>query len=124
VRDLAHKLYPAPTPFHSAARAGGIQTKKGTTEPLTAGCGARQVSEALTRALARAVELLSLFDDRAAVVSVARLLDAECARLRRLEPEAAPAPDVTREGGESCTTPAVPTAFATPRLPTPTSRRG
>jgi len=119
VRDLAHKLYPPPPPFHSAARAGGVHPKA-----ETAGREARRGSESLTRALARTIEMLSLFDDRATVVAVARLLDAECARLRRLEAEAAAAPPVKREGGESCTTRAVPTAFATPRLPTPTSRRG
>src|SRR5947209_9167730 len=99
VRDLAHKLYPPTRPFHSAGGAGGAHP----TEPA-GGHGVRQVSEALTQALARAIELLSLFDDRATVTSVARLLDAERARVRRLEDEAAHAPRFTREGGESCTT--------------------
>src|SRR5947209_10704397 len=119
VRDLAHKLCPPPPSFRSAARAGGAYPNE-----ATAGHEARRGSETLTRALARTIEMLSLFDDRATVVAVARLLDAECARLRRLEAEAAAAPPVMREGEESCTTRAVPTAFATPRLPTPTSRRG
>jgi len=119
VRDLAHKLYPPTRPFHSAGGAGGAHP----TEPA-GGHGVRQVSEALTEALARAIELLSLFDDRATVTSVARLLDAERARLRRLEDEAAHAPRFTREGGESCTTRADHKAFATPPLTTTTSRGG
>ncbi len=44
-----------------------------------------RVAEALIRTFARAIELLSLLEDRAAVLRVARLLDAECAHLRRLE---------------------------------------
>lgn len=41
--------------------------------------------EALIQTFSRAIELLSLLEDRAAVLRVARLLDAECARLRSLE---------------------------------------
>lgn len=79
---------------------------------------ARAVSRALLQSFARAIELLSLFEDRAAVLGAARLLDAECARLRRLE-EAAPvhAP----KGGAPCTTPVAHRAFATPKVTTPTS---
>lgn len=116
VRDLAHKLYP-PRPPQRAARAGGAEA----VEPEGGG-GVRQVSEALAQALARAYELLSLFDDRATAASVARLLDAERARLRRLE--GAGEPRVTREGGGSCTTRADHEAFATPPLTTTTSRGG
>jgi hypothetical protein len=119
VRDLAHKLYPPPRQFHSAGRPGGAEA----AEPACGG-GVREVSEALTQALARAFELLSLFDDRATATSVARLLDAERARLRRLEAGGAPVPAVTREGGESCTTRADHKAFATPPLPTTTSSGG
>lgn len=43
------------------------------------------LSEALLQVFARAVELFSAFDDRRAALGVARLLDAECARLRRLQ---------------------------------------
>jgi hypothetical protein len=86
--------------------------------PRRDGEAARAVSRALLQTFARAVELLSLLEDRAAVLSAARLLDAECARLRRLE-EGAPAD--APKGGESCTTPAAHRAFATPTLPTTTS---
>ena len=107
VRDAAHKMYP-PTPVAYSS------------EHLRAACAGR-ISEALGRALSRVVELLSLFDERAALVSVARMLDAECERARRAESAAA-----GREGGlegeEPCTTQAVPTAFVSPRLRTSTSR--
>lgn len=114
VRQLAHKTYPPPRPFYSAESAEGVDAKRLSDS--------KQISGSLLHALARTIEMLSLFDDRTTVASVTRLLDAECARLRRLGAEAAPR--VAREGGESCTTQAVPTAFATPRIPTPTSHRG
>jgi hypothetical protein len=106
VRDLAHKTYPPPRPFHSADHTDGNSANQISV--------AKQISELLLYALARTIELLSLFDDRTTVVSVARLLEAEADAATRF----------TREGGESCTTRAVPTAFATPRLPTPTTHRG
>lgn len=81
----------------------------------------RRISESLSRALSRVVELLSLFDERAALVSVARMLDAECGRARRAESAAAEA-EGGLEGEAPCTTQAVPTAFVGPRLRTSTSR--
>jgi hypothetical protein len=65
-----------------------------------------RISEALPRALSRIAELLSLLDDRATAEGVTRLLDAERERVVE-RPRAAGA-----EGEESCTTQAVPTAFA------------
>ncbi|HEX7317755.1 MAG TPA: hypothetical protein VF297_27885 [Pyrinomonadaceae bacterium] len=114
VREVAHKVYP-PTPASYSS------------EQLRAACARRipaaprLTSEALSRALSRVVELLSLFDERAALVAVARMLDAECGRARRAESAAAEGP-VGLEGEESCTTQAVPTAFVGPRLRTSTSR--
>jgi hypothetical protein len=110
-REVAHDVYSSRSQFHSAAQTGDD--------------GVRRISEALLRALSRAVELLSLFDDRDTLVAVARLLDAECARLRRAGSQQADAARaVADEGGETCTTLTVPTAFATPRLQTPTPPRG
>lgn len=43
------------------------------------------LSEAILKTYGRAIEMFSLLDDRGAAMSVARLLDVECARLRRLE---------------------------------------
>ncbi len=85
---------------------------------------ARRASESLLRALARAGELLSLLEDEEAARRVARLLDAECARLRRLEAAAEEESEDARKGAQVCTTPAAHRAFATPLLPTTTSRHG
>src|SRR5947209_1982302 len=69
-REAAHNANPTPRQTYSSERACGEDAKK--------------ISEALLLALSRAVELLSLFDEREAVVAVARLLDAECSHLRRI----------------------------------------
>ena len=45
----------------------------------------RLLSEAILATYGRAIEVFSLLDDQKAAMSVARLLDTECARLRRLE---------------------------------------
>lgn len=94
--------------IHALASAGEAAHEKAS---VAAGGGGdelrRQISEALLKAYALSVEMLSLFDDRAAVVSASRLLDAECARLGRLE-----AGD-GQEGVETCMTPAARGAFAT-----------
>jgi len=109
--DVAHAIYSTSRPFHSPKQTGGEAAKR--------------ISEALLHAFSRAIELLSRFDDRAAVVGVARLLDAECARLRRLEArDEAATPVRPNEGVGQCTTQAVHTAFATQRLPTTTSTGG
>lgn len=85
----------------------------------------RRTSGAMLRAFARAVELLSLLEDERAARRVARLLDAECARLRRLEAEGADeALGGERKGAAVCTTPAAHRAFARPLLRTTTSGRG
>ncbi|HEX8116107.1 MAG TPA: hypothetical protein VF521_02430 [Pyrinomonadaceae bacterium] len=97
VRRAAHEMYP-PTAAYSP-------------EHLRA-ADPRRISEALTRALSRTVELLSLFEDRAALVAVARMLEGESAVLT----------GNGTEGEETCTTQAVPTAFVGPRLRTYTSR--
>lgn len=75
--------------------------------------GARTLFAALLETYARAVDLLSLLEDERAARRVARLLDAACARLRRIESRqahAAPEPlnetDMTGNvnGDEPCTT--------------------
>lgn len=110
VREAAHKLNPPPPAFHSAEELRAA-------EPARISTDAQRVSETLLATLSRVVELLSLFDDRATLVSVARMLEAECARAGRAES----ARVGVREGEESCTTQAVPTAFVGPRLRTTTS---
>jgi len=44
-----------------------------------------RLSQAILESYGRAIELFLLLDDQSAAMSVARLLDVECARLRRLE---------------------------------------
>ena len=95
------------------------------------GCGARPRVEgvallrtALGDALACVVTLASLFEDDATADAVNTLLD-ESRREVRLESRAdSAARGGSREGGETCTTPAVPTAFVTPNLGTTTSPGG
>ncbi|MBV9927924.1 MAG: hypothetical protein JOZ96_23085 [Acidobacteria bacterium] len=99
VRRAAHKMYPPSPAAYSS-------------EHLRA-ADPRRISEALARALSRAVELLALFEDRSSNAAVARMLEAE---------SAAAAPQGGIEGEETCTTQAVPTAFVSPRLRTYTSR--
>ena len=53
------------------------------------------LSEAILETYGHAIEMFSLLDDRRAAMSVARLLDVECARLRRLEASSA---ENAREG--------------------------
>jgi hypothetical protein len=102
------------------------RTRSELLHALAAGCEVARGGEcmrasgAALAALRSAIELMSLFDDRAAAVAAARLLDAECARLRRLEAEGPHAAQGVVEGAESCTTQAAHTAFATRRPRTPT----
>jgi hypothetical protein len=134
VRELTHKFDTPPRLSRHAGhedegRAGQAEDEgraKKNSDPAQASEATPpgRASESLLRALARAVELLSLFDDGATAAGVARLLEAERTRLRRLEAAGAGAAGAPLRGGESCTTRAAHTAFATPRLPTPTSRRG
>ena len=111
VRETAHKVNPPAPASYSSEQLRAAGARRIPTDP-------RRTSEALSRALSRVVELLSLFDDRATAEGVARLLETERERLgRAVRPRAA-----GREGEEPCTTQAVPTAFVNPRLRTSTSR--
>jgi hypothetical protein len=107
--ELIHSLAGACEVAHDFhARAGGVHPDAHAAVDVRV-----QISEAMLRALARAIELMSLFDDRGAVVSAARLLDAECARAGRLGRGASHAQPGAKEGAEQCTTRAAHTAFAT-----------
>lgn len=61
-----------------------------TTPDVTA---ARHLSVGLLKFYGQAINLLSLLEDETAAMSTARLLDAECARLRRLEAESSTSPE-------------------------------
>ncbi|HEV2913471.1 MAG TPA: hypothetical protein VGX92_09330 [Pyrinomonadaceae bacterium] len=84
---------------------------------------ARHRSVAILRFYGCAVNLLSLLEDEGAALAVARLLDAECARLRRLE---AVGPNIWAEhsagGGEECTPHARRLAFTGPSQTSPLTR--
>ena len=55
------------------------------TTALTETLAARRLSVALLRVYGNAFDLLSLLEDESAAMSIARLLNSECARLRHLE---------------------------------------
>ncbi|MDT5269028.1 MAG: hypothetical protein QOH49_1214 [Acidobacteriota bacterium] len=113
VREAAHRMYPPAPASYSSEQLRAAGARRIPADP-------RLTSEVLSRALSRVVELLSLFDERAELVSVARMLDAECERARRAESAAENVGG--NEGEEPCTTQAVPTAFVGPRFRTSTSR--
>jgi hypothetical protein len=122
--ELAHAAnHESTRPFHSAEQVRSTERIHPTEQ--TGDNFVERVSEAMLHALSRTIELLSLFDDRATTVGVTRLLDAECARLRRVEARAGAATHAAaREGEEPCTTQAVPTAFVGAPLQTTTSHGG
>lgn len=63
------------------------------------------LAEAILKSYRRAIELFSLLDDQRAAMSIARLLDVECARLPRLETNATEeAHAVAPFGEEPCVT--------------------
>lgn len=65
---------------------------------------ARRISAGMLQVFGRAVELFSTLDDQQGALKAARLLDAECTRLRRLEAAAAlaDARRGTQEGEKPC----------------------
>lgn len=65
---------------------------------------ARRLAEAVIDSYSHAIDLLSLLDDPTAATRVARLLDAECARLRKLGIGPARDDPGTTIGVETCTT--------------------
>ncbi|HEY0077540.1 MAG TPA: hypothetical protein VGB73_02765 [Pyrinomonadaceae bacterium] len=93
---------------------------------------ARRLSESIIETYARAIELLSTLEDRPGTLGVARLLDAECARLRRLELSVSKQAGAESAEGELCST--LPEPHSPRREPhrpllhlsqtTPTSTRG
>jgi hypothetical protein len=83
-RLVAHHARSRSELLHALA---GVREFKGdrrsAASPLIT--AARQLSVAVLRFYGQAINLLSLLEDESAARSVARLLDAECARLRQLE---------------------------------------
>jgi hypothetical protein len=85
---------------------------------------ARHTSVAILRVYGQAINLLSLLEDEAAARKVARLLDAECARLRRLEAASPGRSQGERraEGEEPCTPHTPRLAFIGPSQTSPLTR--
>lgn len=127
LRDVSVETHAPKTAWTSAQTNTQTYATGALTHTNNQPCApaARRASEALLRAFARAVELFSVLEDEEAARRAARLLDAECARLRRLEAAAEILQeDGGRKGAQPCTTRAAHRAFATPLLRTTTSRRG
>jgi hypothetical protein len=71
--------------LHALAEVREALTMQMRLAAETDASAATRLSASILQVYGRAVELLSLLEDVRAATSVARLLDAECARLRRLE---------------------------------------
>lgn len=97
---------------YGRARAELVHALAGVREVIDSAClDARtnsflmtRLSQAILESYGRAVEMFSLLDDRRAAMSAARLLDVECARLRRLEASIAAEARATTFGEEPCET--------------------
>lgn len=89
------------------------------------GAQQRYVSVALLKFYGHAINLLSFLEDESAARGAARLLDAECARLRRLESAFKEEEEQTASlhlaGGEECTPHAAHRQFTTELLPRQTT---
>ncbi|HYY56834.1 MAG TPA: hypothetical protein VE842_05835 [Pyrinomonadaceae bacterium] len=81
-RLLAHRERARSSLLHSLAEVRELMDEASARKYTTA---ARHASVAILRFYGCAVNLLSLLEDEAAARATLRLLDAECARLRRLE---------------------------------------
>jgi hypothetical protein len=68
----------------------------------TNGRDASELSEAILTSYGHAIEMFSLLDNQGAAMSVARLLDAECARLRRLRATIVEGSRTRSVGEEQC----------------------
>lgn len=91
----------------------------GSASSSLKGSAPRYVSVALLKFYGHAVNLLSLLEDESAASGAARLLDAECSRLRRLENALAEEQTAVSHvaGGEECTPHAAHRQFTTELLP-------
>lgn len=101
-RLLAHRERARTDLLHALAE---LRELSGDSSALESNImAARHASVAILRFYGHAINLLSLLEDEDAARKVARLLDAECARLRRLE-AASPghSKDAYRAGEEQCT---------------------
>lgn len=117
-RLLAHRERARTNLLHALAEMRELADDALTHKNLAA---ARHTSVALVRFYAHAINLLSLFEDEGAARVIARLLDAECVRLRRIESGGMDrAPEATAAAGEErCTPHTHHLAFTGPSQTTP-----
>jgi hypothetical protein len=85
---------------------------------------ARYLSVAVIKFYGHAINLLSLLEDESAAKGAARLLNAECARLRRLESDILPDAAEDAAEGEVCTTRHLSPSATQPLPQTQTALRG
>ena len=85
---------------------------------------ARYLSVAVIKFYGHAINLLSLLEDESAAKGAARLLNAECARLRRLESDILPDAAENAAEGEVCTTRHLSPSATQPLSQTQTALRG
>ncbi len=111
-RLIAHQARARTELLHALAQ---IREIVGGVTASTNVIAARHLSVETLRFYACAFDLLSLLEDESAAIIIARLLDAECARLRRLEAHSRKESKTT--GEESCTKHTSQTAFASPLQP-------
>ena len=85
---------------------------------------ARQLAETMLQVYTRAIDLFSMLDDRRAATTTARLLDSQCARVRRYDSlNLTPAPEPAGEG-VTFSTPLPPNSPIMHRPQSPTLARG
>jgi hypothetical protein len=124
-RLAAHREHARITFLHALAEIRELsETADASSSARVNLVAARHMSVAVLRLYGEAVNLLSLLEDEDAAVKVARLMDAECARLRRLE---AAVPDRSREeehpaGEEPCKPHTHHLAFIGPSQTSPLTR--
>jgi hypothetical protein len=111
-RLVAHQARARTELLHALAE---IREVVGGTNARANVIAARHLSVETLRFYACAFDLLSLLEDESAAIIVTRLLDAECARLRRLEVFSRKESKTDEE--ESCTRHTPQTAFASPLQP-------
>ncbi len=115
-RLLAHRERARTHLLHALAEMRELTDDAFTHKNLAA---ARHTSVAHVRFYAHAINLLSLLEDEGASRGVARLLDAECARLRRLERTGMDQVPEATAGEERCTPHTHHLAFTGPSQTTP-----
>lgn len=110
--------------LHALATVRDFVGDSCAVEPAKAAAARRSLSVAVIKFYGQAINLLSLLEDESAATVAARLLDAECARLSRLESASLPGAPEDAAGGETCTRPTLSQVAARSLSHTQTVLRG